>query len=97
MKEAQVSNEMKRRQFLKESAMGVSAFAVGLDGGAQEVSPAGGARGYPSGSSEERVGRPVRVVSIGFEAGKHPLEWIAIQVDREGALGTDIIALPESF
>jgi predicted amidohydrolase len=39
----------------------------------------------------------VRVVSIGFEAGKHPLEWIASQVDREGALGTDIIALPETF
>jgi len=92
-----VSNEMKRRQFLKESAIGVSAFAVGLDGGAQEASPAGGARGDPSGSSEERVGRPVRVVSIGFDAGKHPLEWIASQVDREGALGTDIIALPETF
>jgi predicted amidohydrolase len=92
-----MSNEMKRRQFLKESAMGVSAFAVGLDGGAQEASPAGGARAFPSGSSEERVGRPVRVVSIGFHAGKHPLEWIATQVDREGALGTDIIALPETF
>ena len=69
-----MSNEMKRRQFLKESAIGVSALAVGLDAGAQEASPAGGARGDPSGSSEERVGRPVRVVSIGFDAGKHPLE-----------------------
>jgi hypothetical protein len=37
------------------------------------------------------------VVNIGFEAGKRPLEWIASQVDREGALGTDIIALPETF
>jgi predicted amidohydrolase len=92
-----MSNEMKRRQFLKESAIGVSAFAVGLDAGAEEATPAGGARGYPSGSSEERVGRPVRVVSIGFHAGEHPLEWIASQVDREGALGTDIIALPETF
>jgi predicted amidohydrolase len=88
---------MKRRQFLKESAMGVSAFAVGVDAGAQEASPAGGAREYPSGSPKERVGRPVRVVSIGFDAGKRPLEWIASQMDREGALGTDIIALPETF
>ena len=80
-----MSNEMKRRQFLKESAIGVSALTVGLEGGAQEAGTAGGARGYTSGSSEERVGRPVRVVSIGFEAGKHPLEWIASQVDRRVA------------
>jgi len=91
-----MSNEMKRRQFLKESAMGVSAFAVGFEGGTLEASPAGGARAYPSGPSEEKVGRPVRVVSIGFHGGKYPLEWIAAQVDREGALGTDIISLPET-
>ena len=92
-----MSNEMKRRQFLKESAVGVSALAVGLGGDAQTATTAGGAREYPSGSSGETVGRPVRVVSIGFEPGKRPLEWIASQVDREGALGTDIIALPETF
>jgi predicted amidohydrolase len=88
---------MQRRQFLKESAMGVSAFALGLGGNAQTASAAGGAGGDLSGPSGERVGRPVRVVSIGFKAGKRPLEWIASQVDREGALGADIIALPETF
>ena len=92
-----MSNEMKRRQFLKESAMGVSAFAVGLGDEAPRASAAEGARGNSSGSSEEKVGRPVRVVSIGFNAGKRPLEWVASQVDQEGALGTDIIALPETF
>jgi len=92
-----VSNEMKRRQFLKESAMGVSALAVGLEGSGREAARAGGAPTDLSASSEEIVGRPVRVVSIGFEAGKRPLEWIASKVEREGALGTDIIALPETF
>jgi predicted amidohydrolase len=86
---------MKRRQFLKESAIGVSAFAAGLGGGAQAATPAGEATGYPAGSSEEKIGRPVRVVSIGFHEAAHSLEWIADQVDREGARGTDIIALPE--
>jgi len=75
-----VSNEMKRRQFLKESAMGVSALAVGLGGESQAASVAEGARMNPSGSSEEKVGRPVRVVSIGFEGGSapwsgSPLRW----------------------
>ena len=92
-----MSNEMQRRQFLKESAVGVSALAVGLGGETQTATTAGGAQEFPSTSSGERVGRPVRVVSVGFQAGKRPLEWIASQVDREGALGTDIIALPETF
>jgi predicted amidohydrolase len=77
--------------------MGVSALAVGLSGEAHAAAAAGGAQENPSGSSQERVGRPVRVVSIGFDAGKRPLEWIASQVDREGAQGPDIIALPETF
>jgi len=92
-----VHNEMKRRQFLKDSAMGVSALAVGFGGEAQAASSVGAARGNPLESSEEKIGRPVRVVSIGFHAGEHPLEWIASLVDEEGAKGTDIIALPETF
>jgi len=91
-----VHNEMKRRQFLKDSAMGISALAAGFGGEAKAATTAGMARDNPSGSSEEKVGRPVRVVSIGFHAGEHPLEWIASQVDEEGAKGTDIIALPET-
>jgi predicted amidohydrolase len=92
-----MDNQIKRRQFLKESAMSVSAFAVGLEGGGREVSVAAGAREDLPRTPAEQVGRPVRVVSIGFGAGKRTLEWIASQVDREGALGTDIIALPETF
>ena len=36
------------------------------------------------------------MVSLGFHAGKPSLEWIASQVDQEGAAGADIIALPET-
>jgi len=39
------------------------------------------------------VGRPVRVTSIGFP--QLPLDDIVSVVDREGARGTDLIALPE--
>jgi predicted amidohydrolase len=77
--------------------MSVSALAVGFDGDGQASAEVGTAPGYPSELSAEKVGRPVRVVSIGFQAGKHPLEWIFSQVDEEGAKGTDIIALPETF
>jgi len=41
------------------------------------------------------IGRPVRIVSISF-SGKG-LEEIAALVDREGAEGTDVIALPETW
>jgi len=91
-----VNSEMKRRQFLKESAIGVSALTVGFGADARPATAVGGARGYPSESAGERVGRPVRVVSMGFHAGKPSLEWIANQVDQEGAMGADIIALPET-
>jgi predicted amidohydrolase len=77
--------------------MGVSALAVGLSGEAHVATAAGGAQENASRSSQDQVGRPVRVVSIGFDAEKRPLEWIASQVDREGAQGADIIALPETF
>lgn len=99
--------EMKRRQFLKGSAFGVSALAVGLGGGAQAAAVVGGGA-QPAGSSEDKIGRPVRVVSIGFKGPRRgsnvsavpavspfSLDWIVDQVDREGARGTDIIALPE--
>jgi predicted amidohydrolase len=42
-----------------------------------------------------KIGRPVRAVSIGFKPDL-PLMRIADLVDREGAQGTDIIALPET-
>ena len=40
-------------------------------------------------------GRPVRITSIGF--GCRPLEAIVDVVDREGARGVDLIALPETW
>ena len=91
-----MSSEMKRRQFLKESALGVSALTAGLGGGGQAAAAAGAASGYAATSSGPEIGRPVRVVSLGFHAGKPSLEWIASQVDQEGAAGADIIALPET-
>jgi len=42
------------------------------------------------------VGRPVRVVSISFPADRS-VEEIAALVDREGARGADLIALPETW
>jgi len=45
-------------------------------------------------AASETVGRPVRVVSVSF-SGKS-LEEITEVVDREGARGADIIALPET-
>lgn len=41
------------------------------------------------------VGRPVRIVSIGFS--ERPLERIIDVVEREAARGADLIVLPETF
>jgi predicted amidohydrolase len=44
---------------------------------------------------DEKIGRPVRAVSIGFRPGL-PLDRIATLVDQEGSRGADIIVLPET-
>ena len=44
----------------------------------------------------EKIGRPVRVTSISFANGRTRDDVFAL-VDREGARGTDLIALPETF
>jgi predicted amidohydrolase len=44
----------------------------------------------------EKTGRPVRITSISFANGRTRDEVLAL-VDREGALGADLIALPETF
>jgi predicted amidohydrolase len=49
----------------------------------------------PNNGAPGKVGRPVRAVSIGFKQGL-PLDQIAALVDKEGARGADIIALPET-
>ena len=47
-------------------------------------------------NASEKTGRPVRVVSLCFTAGYDFLEILKI-VDQEGAKGTDIIVLPETW
>ena len=47
-------------------------------------------------SDIQPIGRPVRVVSISFANGK-TLDQICGVVDREGARGADLIALPETW
>ncbi len=44
----------------------------------------------------EKIGRPVRVTSISFANGRTRDDVFAL-VDREGARGADLIALPETF
>jgi predicted amidohydrolase len=83
-------NRVNRRDFLKGSAAGASALAAGL-------ASASGVAGTPlseKAPTTNQIGRPVRVVSIGFHGGR-PLEEIVQLVDEQGAQGADIIAIPE--
>ena len=45
--------------------------------------------------AEEKIGRPVRIVSLSFSG--EPFEKIAALVDEEAAKGADLIALPEAW
>jgi predicted amidohydrolase len=86
---------MERRAFLKSSTVGVGAIAASsviesLNGKRMDAGESGSAS-----ATEEKIGRPVRVVSIGFTQG-HRLEEIADLVDKEGASGADLIVLPET-
>ncbi len=51
--------------------------------------------GPVQGQPEQKIGRPVRVVSLSFQ-GKSLTE-ITSAVDREGARGADLIVLPETW
>jgi predicted amidohydrolase len=84
---------MERRTFLMGSAIGAGALAgrFGIEG-----KPAAARELDSATSSAEKIGRPVRIVSIGFTQSHH-LEEIAELVEKEGAAGADIIALPETF
>jgi predicted amidohydrolase len=74
---------MRRREFFQ----GVAATALLSEAAlTQEVTAV---------KQEEKVGRPVRVISIGFRP--KPLQEIASLVDREGAKGADLIILPETM
>jgi hypothetical protein len=89
---------MERRAFLKNSAMGIGTLAGMYTGG---LKAEGASRNQPletvSDSQDargEQIGRPVRIVSIGFTLPM-PLQQITDYVDKEGANGADIISLPE--
>ena len=81
---------MERRQFVKTAAisMGALASGAGLSHSAIAETPV-------PGEQPAAGGRPVRVVSIGFNPGL-ALERITELVDREGAAGADLIVLPET-
>src|SRR5208283_4348995 len=84
--------KMDRRQFMKDSAVALGSLVAVEGAGSASTQEQG------STSSQEapgKIGRPVRAVSIGFKPGL-PLDRIAGLVDKEGARGADIIALPET-
>lgn len=90
-----MANSLNRREFLKDSAVGLPAMTMGL-GAAANATSLGAARGSTAAPHPDAIGRPVRLVSIGFPAGRLSTEQIANLVDQEGAKGTDIIVLPET-
>ncbi len=54
------------------------------------------AGGLPArGEAPAKIGRPVRVVSIGF--GEKPLDAVVGIIEREAARGADLIVLPETW
>jgi len=77
---------MDRREFIRSSGAGLSPLVLAT--GAQA--------GAASNQGAAAIGRPVRAVSIGFKAGL-PLERVSDLVDKEGARGADLIALPETL
>jgi len=90
---------MKRRTFLKDTAIGVTALAgmscVGTKTEEVKTDRESGAGARSKAGWEDGIGRPVRIVSIGFGEGAWPLDKITNWVDEEGSRGPDIIALPE--
>jgi predicted amidohydrolase len=91
---------MRRRTFITRAAMGVTAFTGGVLPAFGTERPAAGETGSaaasPAADAAPSVGRPVRIVSIGFQGTGMPLERIVKHVDEEGARGVDVIVLPET-
>jgi predicted amidohydrolase len=83
---------MDRRRFFMNSAVALGSFGS-VEGAGHVPGTDGGTRGD---EAPAKIGRPLRVVSIGFRPGLS-LQQIADLVDQEGARGTDLIALPETF
>lgn len=91
---------MKRRTFLVSTAAGIAAVAGGGLKGLSEEQPGNtaalGVEMTPGADAKPGIGRPVKVVSIGFYPGKPAWEEVTRRVDEEGALQPDIILLPET-
>lgn len=89
-----MSSGMKRRQFLKDSVASMSMLAAGVGADSRRAEAAESESG--GAAAGEKIGRPVRVVSIGFHAGR-PLGQVTRLVDEEGKKGADLIVLPETL
>ena len=91
---------MRRRTFVTRAAMGITAFGTGvwpaLGTERRPTGESGGAAAPSAPDAAPSVGRPVRIVSIGFQGTNISLEQIIKHVDEEGARGADVIALPET-
>jgi predicted amidohydrolase len=90
---------MKRRTFLKDAAIGVTALAGAslASLSAEELNPSGATNPkLPSAENAgPNIGRPVRIISIGYKDSM-PLADLVEHVDEEGSRGSDLIVLPES-
>jgi predicted amidohydrolase len=80
-----------RRQFITNSAVALGSFASVERAGLASAQEQGVA---PSDAAPGTIGRPVRIVSLGFH-NNQPLEVIRDLVDTEAAKGVDLVALPE--
>jgi len=91
---------MRRREFLKNSA-GIGAIAgSGLTGAfrGEAGRPAEFKQSLiPFGSTPGKIGRPVRVVSLAYKGHERALENVIQLVDAEGAQGSDVIVLAETW
>src|SRR5262245_13460660 len=45
----------------------------------------------------ERIGRPVRIVTLSFAMGQSPVDEVSRLVDREASAGVDLVVLPETW
>jgi predicted amidohydrolase len=90
---------MKRRTFLTGATMGMAAFASGVLPTLRAERMTTGDTNSPEAPLEagaaQSIGRPVRIVSIGFQGTGMPLGQIVSHVDQEGSRGADVIVLPE--
>jgi predicted amidohydrolase len=83
---------MDRRQFIKNSTLALGSVAS-LENAERAFTEEH--EDDRPGQATTKTGRPVRAVSIGFKPDPG-LEQIVDLIDREGARGADIIALPET-